>query len=66
MKRKIKKKVKKAIVYYLGKLCPRNHEYEKTGKSLRYNISKQCVICESERGKENYRKSRMEILNRDL
>lgn len=30
---------------FLGKLCKYDHEYEKTGKSLRYVSSKGCVMC---------------------
>lgn len=36
-------------LYYLGGLCKRGHEYQKTGKSLRYKIgSSTCVVCQRE------------------
>lgn len=38
--------------FYLGKLCLRGHEYEQTGKSLRYKIKKTCVVCAKERSKK--------------
>lgn len=32
--------------YYLGKLCPKRHEYNQSGLSLRYiNHTKNCVVC---------------------
>jgi len=31
---------------YLGNLCIRGHEFEDTGKSVRYNGSTACVICD--------------------
>lgn len=31
--------------YYLGKLCPQKHEYQNTGKSLRYKVQWKCVQC---------------------
>lgn len=39
--------------YYLGKLCKRKHEYENTGKSLRYKPNRHCYECIKLRDKEN-------------
>ena len=30
---------------YLGTLCRRGHDYENTGKSLRYKIGGDCILC---------------------
>jgi hypothetical protein len=35
--------------YYLGKLCPRGHAYEGTGKSLLRRHNQSCRQCENER-----------------
>lgn len=35
-------------LFYLGKLCPRNHDHESTGRSLRYKSNFDCetvLIC---------------------
>lgn len=34
--------------YHLGLLCLRNHEYENTGKSLRYSKNSTCFICHNQ------------------
>ena len=31
--------------FYLGRLCPNKHEYDSTGKSLRYNSNHGCSAC---------------------
>lgn len=41
----------------LGDLCSRKHEYQNTGKSLRYKSHKSCVICNSLQRKEWERKN---------
>lgn len=33
--------------FYLGKLCPRNHEFEATGKTLRRKNKRTCPKCET-------------------
>ncbi len=33
--------------YYLGRLCKYGHNFDNTGKSLRYKSSRQCVECSS-------------------
>lgn len=38
--------------HYLGKLCCRGHEWELTGKSIRYQKSYGCVVCEQERNRK--------------
>jgi len=35
--------------YKLGKLCPREHEYEGTGQSLLYRRNSVCVTCDREK-----------------
>lgn len=40
------------IIYYLGKLCPKNHEYNDSGKSLRRKKGGACVECSKEWGKQ--------------
>jgi hypothetical protein len=34
--------------YYLGKLCPKGHDYEGTGQSLLYRRNKRCLQCDRE------------------
>ena len=36
---------------YLGKLCPRGHEWNGTGQSLRAKVDRNCVACTQERTK---------------
>lgn len=38
--------------HFLGNLCPQGHDHEGTGKSLRYNSNKACVICQTQKTKE--------------
>lgn len=47
--------------FYLGKLCPRGHEFEETGQSLRYKSYEKCVKCNSEKCKAYYGKNREAI-----
>jgi len=64
---------------YLGKLCPKGHEYEQTGKSLRKKCNNGCVECDrlltngskrkrpdDHRIKDNLRKMRDRALSRGL
>jgi 5-methylcytosine-specific restriction endonuclease McrA len=37
--------------YCLGKICLRGHEYKQTGKSLRYQKKRTCVVCAKEKSK---------------
>ena len=48
--------------YYLGKLCKRGHDYDGTGKSLRY-MSHNCVECIKNYRKENADKLKEYIKN---
>ena len=34
--------------YYLGKLCPKKHDYEGSGQSLLYRRNRRCVACDRE------------------
>jgi hypothetical protein len=34
--------------YVLGKLCPRGHEYQQTGQTLRRRHNQSCVTCATE------------------
>lgn len=36
-------------LYFLGNLCNSNHDFENTGKSLRYHTSRRCVYCDKAR-----------------
>jgi hypothetical protein len=38
--------------HYLGKLCPRGHDYKGTGQSLLRKINHLCLACDRERAKE--------------
>src|SRR5262249_11809971 len=38
--------------HYLGKLCPRRHDYHGTGKSLLRQTNHLCLACDRERTKE--------------
>jgi hypothetical protein len=40
--------------HYLGKLCLRGHDYNKTGKSIRYKMSRGCAICVIAKAKAKY------------
>lgn len=33
-------------VYFLGDLCRRSHDFEESGKSIRYQSTKRCVFCQ--------------------
>jgi hypothetical protein len=50
--------MKRSDKHYLGKLCPKGHQYKNTGKSLLYKNGSSCVICKKdlmrERCKENH------------
>ena len=35
-------------MYFIGKLCKRGHDHERSGGSLRYTKNKQCVSCAKE------------------
>jgi hypothetical protein len=35
--------------YYLGKLCPRSHDWHGTGPSLRYTRNRLCLQCDREK-----------------
>ncbi|MCP4984636.1 MAG: hypothetical protein GY928_00835 [Colwellia sp.] len=50
---------------YLGTLCKRGHDYEGTGKSLRYN-SKACCLCQKEKSHKFYKdnKERLDKVNK--
>lgn len=39
--------------YYLGKLCPHGHNWNETGKSLRYCKCRACVVCNKQRDTYN-------------
>ncbi len=50
---------------YLGTLCKRGHEWEDSGKSLRYKKARQgCCLCNREAGISNYNKNRKYISER--
>jgi hypothetical protein len=38
--------------HYLGKLCPRKHDYHGTGQSLLWKTNHLCLACDRERAKE--------------
>jgi hypothetical protein len=38
--------------HYLGKLCPRRHDYHGTGQSLLRTTNHLCLACDAERAKE--------------
>ena len=38
--------------HYLGKLCPRHHDYHGTGQSLLRKTNHLCLACDRERAKE--------------
>jgi len=44
--------------FYLGTLCNHGHDYQGTGKSLRYKKTAKCVVCRKEMRKRYYEKSR--------
>ncbi|WP_041555999.1 hypothetical protein [Nostoc sp. PCC 7524] len=55
--------------FYLGRLCRHGHNWNETGKSLRYCAGRDCVDCVRRRNaktpeqiKENYQKNRERIL----
>lgn len=37
---------------YLGRMCPRGHEWKHTGKTLRYISNKSCAECKREDGRK--------------
>lgn len=39
-------------IHYIGILCKRGHDYNSTGKSLRYKSCRTCVVCSSEKAKK--------------
>ena len=43
---------------YLGKLCKREHEFENTGKSLRFT-NRGCVKCQKIRSEKYYEENRV-------
>jgi 5-methylcytosine-specific restriction endonuclease McrA len=49
---------------YLGQLCNRGHEYEKTGKSLRYSSNWDCVQCTREREDKDKTRVRVRLWGR--
>lgn len=48
--------------FYLGKICLRGHEYNQTGKSIRYKNKRTCVVCAKERSKKQKLKDREKYL----
>lgn len=50
---------------YLGDICKYNHEWNNTGKSLRYISRKSCVECTRFKSRKYYQTNREEILLRD-
>ena len=38
--------------FYLGELCPRGHEWNGTGKTLKKKKGNKCAACENERKRE--------------
>lgn len=44
--------------YYLGKLCPRGHDYEGTGQSLLRQHNQRCRDCENEAKRARYHAKR--------
>ena len=45
--------------HYLGKLCPRRHDYHGTGQSLLRKTNHLCLACDRERAKERRQGKRM-------
>lgn len=41
-------------VFFLGSLCKRGHDWQGTGRSLRYQTDGGCVRCQKERTKKFY------------
>lgn len=48
---------------FLGRLCERGHEYENTGKTLRYKKSGSCVKCTQENRRKAAAKRKQEAKN---
>ena len=42
--------------HYLGQRCKHGHEYQDTGKTLRFRATKGCVICSRQHNRENSHK----------
>lgn len=51
-------------LYILGRLCPTNHDYENTGKSLRHKKGGKCVKCSNLRSEKYDKTNREKILER--
>lgn len=52
-------------LFVLGPICKHNHEYENTGKSLRYKNGKGCYECKKESYKNYIKMHRTEKLEYD-
>jgi len=51
------------MVFFLGVLCQRKHDYQGTGRSLRYvDGSRTCCQCKAERNRAYYLKHKDKIL----
>ena len=46
--------------FYLGGMCKNNHEFENTGKTLRFKSDRSCVECKKIKEKENKEKRNLE------
>jgi hypothetical protein len=50
------------VKYRLGKLCPRGHDYQGTGQSLRKNTKAGgCLACDAEQARERRQAKRQEV-----
>ena len=49
--------------HYLGKLCPRLHDYHDTGQSLLRKTNHLCLACDRERAKERRQSKHATALN---
>ena len=53
-----------SLMFKLGSLCLRNHEFEGTSKSLRYIRTGACKECQKQLGRKHYQDNRDEFLRK--
>ncbi len=46
--------------FYLGKICKNNHEFESTGKTLRFKSDRSCSECKNEKRRGRNKKRKLE------
>ena len=51
--------------HYLGQRCKHGHEYQDTGKTLRFKATRGCVICSRQHNRENSHKFKSAYIKHD-